>query len=55
MSCCEDPLMIVMRRNLDSVQTDVLLETVDGWDAVVLRCCVDKGRRCFPPPRRREH
>ena len=54
MSCCEDPLMIVKRRNLD-FETVVLLGTVDGWDAGVLRCCVDKGRCCFPPPRRMEH
>ena len=29
MSCCEDPLMIVKRRNLD-FETVVLLGTVDG-------------------------
>ena len=55
MSCCEDPLMIVMRRNLDFVQTVVPLETHDGWDVVVLKCCVDNGRCCFPPPRRKRH
>lgn len=30
MSCCEDPLKIEMRRNLDFVHTVVLQETVDG-------------------------
>ena len=55
MSCCEDPLMIVMRRNLDFEQTDALLGTPDGWGVVVLRCCVDKGQRYFPPPQRMEH
>lgn len=55
MSCCEDQLMTVRKRNLDYVQIAVLLEIVDGWDVVVLkRCCVDKGRCCFPPPRRRK-
>ena len=52
MSCCEDPLMIVRRRNLDFVQTVVLLETLDGSGVVVLKCCVDRGRCCSPPPRR---
>ena len=54
MSCCEDPMMIVKRRNLDLEQTVVPLETVDEWDVVVLMSCVDKGRRCFPPPRQTE-
>lgn len=52
MSCCEDPLRIVKRRNLDFVQIVVLLERLDGWDVVVLRHCVDKGRCCSPPPGR---
>ena len=52
MSCCEDPLKIVMRRNLDFAQTVVLLETVDGSYVVVLRSCVDNGRCCFPPRQR---
>ncbi len=52
MSCCEDPLMIVMRRNLDFEQTVVLLETSDDSDVVVLRRCVDNGRCCFRPPGR---
>ena len=30
MSCCEDPLMIVMRRNLDFSQTVDPMETLDG-------------------------
>ena len=55
MSCCADPLKIEMRRNLGFVQIVVLLETVDGWGVVVLKCCVDRGRGCFPPPRRMEH
>ena len=52
MSCCEDQLRTVRKRNLDYVQTAVLQETVDGSDVVMLKCCVDKGRCCFPPPRR---
>lgn len=47
--------MIVMRRNLDFVQTGVLLETLDGWDVVVLSCCVDKGRCYFPPRQQMKH
>lgn len=30
MSCCEDPLRIAMRRNLDFAQIVVLLETLGG-------------------------
>ena len=62
MSCCEDPLMIVMRRNLDFEQTAVLLGTDDDLVVVavvvvaVSNCCVDKGRGCFlPPPGRMKH
>lgn len=55
MSCCEDPLTIVMRRNLDFVQIAVLAETPDGWDVVVLRCCADEGPCYFPPRQRMKH
>ena len=54
MSCCEDPLMIVMRRNLDFERIVARLERHDDLGVVVLKCYVDKGQcGCGFPPRER--